>query len=180
MSAIETFGFGEYLLRPAGTNGNAEADLELARAWVAADPEHAGKVLPEFWIEQRLLRDSFLLRDSVGPIYFFKMHLESRTTLQIENAAMKAEPNVWEDVVRIFLQFHPYDVNMGRVFERYVLRNRITRGLEEGMIWLERMLRQGPVKEYYFDSQNESLIRFSQKRLGFTRDGSILRKRLDT
>jgi hypothetical protein len=145
-------------LRPAGTDGNWEQDLELARAWVAADPDHAGKVLPEFWLEQKLDRDSFLLRDAIGPIYFFKMHLA--------NKWQQGDPgNLMLPAVRIFLQFAPE-------------KNRISKALIAGTAWLERMLKQGPMKEYYFDSQNESLIRFSQKRLGFTREGSILRKRL--
>jgi hypothetical protein len=183
MSAIETFGFGEYLLRPAGTNGNAEADLELARAWVAADPEHAGKVLPEFWLEQTLGRDSYLLRDGVGPIYFFKMHLLGMVICDFKSGAEDVFPANrmgFDQAVRIFLQFPPLIFGMTGADTFYIGRRiRIANALTEGMTWLERMLKQGPVKEYYFDSQNESLIRFSQKRLGFTRDGSILRKRLD-
>jgi hypothetical protein len=51
------------------------ADIDLARAWTAADPDHAGRVLPEFWIT-----DGWLLSDREGPIFFFRgIRIKPRT-----------------------------------------------------------------------------------------------------
>jgi hypothetical protein len=53
-------------------------DLELARDWTAADPDHAGRVLPEFWITR-----GWLLSDDKGPLFFFRGIRTMSRTLEI-------------------------------------------------------------------------------------------------
>lgn len=69
MTAIETFTFSGYTLRPA-----TKHDLSLAQLWTLADVHHAEITAPSFWVEQRLGRDAFILSDGAGPVFFFKMH----------------------------------------------------------------------------------------------------------
>jgi hypothetical protein len=133
------FTFGGYQLREA-----LAQDLELARAWTAADPDHAGRVLPEFW-----LTNAWLLSDSAGPIFFFRGIRQGLGGRELE----------------IHIQFAPG-----------LTRQRLTAALMEGMAWLEANTQD--VDEIRFDSKNFSLIRFCEKRLGFTNAGGKLTKRL--
>lgn len=165
MTALNTFKFGEYFLRPAN-----ELDRALAEKWTAADPEHAGVIEPGFWLENRLGRDGFLLSDQRAPLYFFKMHIHGIYDLRLPDAAGTNGPvEMFEslhDAVQVFIQFPPFR------------DGRVMRGLTEGCKWLERTIAPMGARELFFDSKNESLIRFCVSRLGFTRDGNNLRKKL--
>lgn len=68
MTALNTFQFGGYALRPATGD-----DAELAHAWTQADAEHRENTAAAFWTEQGLGCDSYLLSDPISPIFFFKM-----------------------------------------------------------------------------------------------------------
>lgn len=169
MSAIETFRFGQFTLRPAGS---AVWDYRLAKEWTAADPVHAGKIQPGFWIEQKpLSRDSYLVIDRQGPTLFFKTILFSQPKLP---DPMQVDAIAKEMAVEIFMQFPP----RGQGEEAIQTRDRIMEALKEGAPWLERVLKQKHIAEIFFESESPSLIRFSVKRLGFIRDGLKLRKRL--
>jgi hypothetical protein len=181
MTAINTFKFGEFFLRPAG-----EQDRALAERWTAADPDHAGVIDPNFWLENKLGRDGFLLSDASGPVFFFKMHIYSRFTLPapkklvLDNgkvAALDEEERNLLNVVQVFIQFPPWDYDCGPDL-RLTLRGRVSKGLAEGCEWLERTVQPMGATELFFDSKNESLIRFCVNRLGFRRDGDNLRKKL--
>lgn len=158
MGAVETFCFSGFTLRPAGERG----DFDLASAWTEADPHHRSTVLPEFWLEQCPGRDSYLFLDQEGPLFFFKMILfiwSSRDRAKIEKRC------------QLHIQFSP------RMEEKHE-RQRVMRGLREGLAWLEAMLKQCQVKELFFDSRSESLVDFTVKRLGFEQVGETLSKRI--
>lgn len=154
MSALETFTFNGYTLRPAN-----ESDLPLAQLWTLADTDHKDITLPSFWIEQRIGRDSYLLSDGAGPVFFFKLHV---TTWR--GSAMKPCR------VELHIQFMPgiTDEDTGR----------IRGGLTQGMTWLERVLRLSAIREVSFDSSNRKLIAFCKKRLGFSGEAGRLVKHI--
>jgi hypothetical protein len=82
MTALSTLRFSGYTLRPAG-----EADRRLAEQWTSRDLDHAGKIDPGFWLEQRPGMDSVVMEDSQGPVFFFKTQLlttkDERITAQV-------------------------------------------------------------------------------------------------
>lgn len=158
MTATATFRFGEYELRPAGTK---RGDLGLAVAWVDSDPDHQGTP-PGFWIDQKANIDSYLLSDDSGPVFFFKIVQRE----QRENAPFFTVTKIAE----IHIQFRPVTTRAER--------ERLMTALQEGLVWLEKVLASVGVQEIYFDSRNTNLIRFCLKRLAFTQDGERLTKRI--
>jgi hypothetical protein len=148
MTARETFQFDQkYTLRPA----RLLSDYALALDWTEADPDHAGKVDPQFWLEQGEGKDAYLFSDDKGPLFFFKMVIATGSAVEIH------------------IQFPP---NRNSAHQR----QRIARGLLQGIAWLERVLAHCQIREMFFDSINSSLIGFSIKRLGFQFIGGKLRK----
>jgi hypothetical protein len=146
MSALNTLHFKGFTLRPAG-----EADRRLAEQWTAQDAEHAGKIDPGFWLEQRLGVDSVLVLDGKGPVFFFKAAMYDKKKA--------GEMGPGKRVAQVFIQFMP------RATEED--RERTRTALTLGMQWLEPVLEQGGAEEIFFDSGNEKLIAFCVKRLGF-------------
>lgn len=147
MSAIETFSFSGFTLRPATLS-----DRQLAETWTLADPFHK-QVSPEFWIEQKLGRDSYLLSDQRGGVFFFKLiRLTDRK-------------------VEFHIQFMPDTEPEAR--------SRTRRGLVEGFVWIERVLLTNAIEEVTFDSNNPELMAFCRKRLGFTVESGRLWKTLN-
>jgi len=138
MSADQTFIFGNYKLRPAGT-----ADLPAAVAWTAADADHAGRTRPEFWIEQTMGKDSYMLEDHEGPLFFFKLHRLSISAVELH------------------CQFPPASTDAHQ-------RERVQEGIIKGFEWLEGALMQSKVREVFFDSTHLPLRSFAVRRLGFT------------
>ena len=161
MAALREFEFGGFKLKPA------TADYyRLAEVWTKNDPDHRDKLDFEFWLEQDACRDSYLLFDQDGPLFFFKMHLINRQTVRVfiqfpTEATSKEFANTPEDI---------------RKAQR--TGERLRRGLLLGMAWLEEMLKKNGVKEIFFDSVSKSLISFCVKRLGFTEEGEYLKKHL--
>jgi hypothetical protein len=148
MSADHDFRFGRYHLRPT-----FKADMARAVKWTAADPDHAKRTRPEFWLEQSISRDSYMLDDPEGPLFFFKIH---RLTLK---------------AVELHIQFPPEDSQKQKM--------RVQHGLIEGFAWLEGMFKAAKINDVSFESTSPPLIRFAVKRLGFTQDGlSRLHKEL--
>lgn len=152
MSAIETFSFDGYTLRPARTS----RDLALATRWTEADRDHR-EVDPAFWVEQKLGQDSYLLTGQGGPIFFFKV------------AALNSS------AVELHIQFPPMpEAAEARREQTMLLRDALSRGFA----WLERVLIQSHVREVYFDSTSTSLIAFCVHHLEFQHDNGKLRKLL--
>lgn len=138
----EGFKFAGYRLRPA-----IEDDLLLAARWTAADPFHKDGTPPEFWIEHRAYTECYLLEDGRGPLFFFRIDQISDSLR--ERAALH-------------IQFAPKET------EDHAERTRT--GLTVGMEWLEGMLSQTSIREIFFDTRNEKLLRFAVKRLDFEVD----------
>jgi hypothetical protein len=144
MTAQHAFSFGGYLLRPA-----EQGDLHLATEWTAADVYHAGKTKPEFWIEQTINRDSYVLEDTEGPIFFFKIH----------RLSIKA--------IELHCQFPPTDQADESEGAKYD-RKRVQQGILKGFEWLEGALKKTKVEDLFFDSAHGPLRAFAVKRLGFS------------
>jgi hypothetical protein len=150
MTALSTLRFSGYTLRPAG-----EADRRLAEQWTAWDEDHAGKIDPGFWLEQRPGMDSVVVEDSQGPVFFFKTCLLN----QIEPGR---GPHA-----QVFIQFMPCATEEDR--------ERTRDALVEGTAWLAPVLEQSGAEEIFFDTRQPKLIAFCQKRLGFIVDGKDLK-----
>lgn len=148
---METFQFKGYRLKPASL-----VDLPLAKAWTKADPDHAGKVDPGFWLGQSARTQSYLLIDADGPVFFFKGSVAGKS-------------------LEVHVQFPPDD----DAAMHHLRRRRISQGLIEGLTWLEGHMRYA-VDEIVFESTTPALIRFCQRHLGFTHEGGRLRKKLNT
>jgi hypothetical protein len=146
MRMKRSYQFSGYTLRPCGAQ-----DVALATRWTEADPDHAGRVSPSFWVV-----NGYLLSDSEGPIFFFKGALRGVG-------------------LEVHLQFPPYD----NPAMKHRLRHRISQGLIEGTEWLEKKM-AGKICYITFESKTPALIRFCEKRMGFTHEAGKLRKSLST
>lgn len=161
MSAIETFRFNGYTLRPAGAS---IWDYRLANEWSSCDPAHRNTLKGDFWIEQRIRVDSYVFENGAGPLLFFKMHGHGPDYERAET-------------VELFVQFAPRHASSGAEARQRL--KQLQEGLKEGFAWVERILSLNGVSKVYFDSRNELLIRFCIKELGFQRDGERLTKPIE-
>lgn len=142
MASLPVYQFGGYTFRPATVD-----DKQLARLWNMMDPEHKWELqYPDYWIEQNNQVNSYVLEDAVGILFFVK---------SIQHMSNEIE---------ITLQF---DRECG-----IVSKARVVRGLEVGFEWLKKALPMNGFKSLYFMSKNEDLILFTEKRLGFVKDGT--------
>jgi hypothetical protein len=148
------FEFAGLMVRRSGPD-----DLEMAEDWTAADPDHANRVDPRFWLSQSELMQSYLVSDGDGPLYFFTGRLTPGKTLEIH------------------VQFAP-DEMYQTPESRHALRGRVMRALIDSTAWLETRMR-GVAKEMVFDSANEGLIRFCVKRMGFAAVNGKLSKKVE-
>lgn len=130
-------------------------DFALAEAWTNADPDHAGKVDPLFWLRQSECDQGYVLSDSQGPLFFFKGVIIGRS-------------------MEVHIQFLPCSAE---VHEFHELRFRLGNGLMKGMAWLEARMR-GVVDQIFFESSSMGLIRFCEKRLGFAMTNGRLLKQI--
>ena len=150
MIEYPSFKFAGFTLR-----GAVQDDLDLAMAWTIADEDHKHNTLPDFWIENNLIANSFLLLDAIGPVFFFKMVRLKAGRL---NSLFPAER-----AVEIHIQFPPHDQRGGRL--------RTMQGLAIGFDWLKKILGEQGFDAVYFTSKNQRLISFCVERLGFFQDG---------
>lgn len=141
MYRLPTYQFDQYTFRPA-----LESDVELARAWNAADKDHTWEAqYPDYWIEQNPMMNSYLLEDADGTIFFVKsirhQHCEVEITLQFDRRC------------------------------RSVSRMRAMRAMIAGFGWLKKTLPRNGFRAVYFASKSKTLGLFVEKVLGFTHDG---------
>lgn len=148
MSASGTYHFGTYTLRPAG-----EADLARAVRWTAADVFHAGRTRPEFWIEQTVNRDSYVLEDREGAVFFFKLH-----RLAIHAVELHCQFPPLDDIAA--------DIEGEEATAKYE-RERVREALQRGFEWLEGALKISKVRDVFFDTTHGALRNFAVRRLGF-------------
>ena len=139
MTAVRTFHFDEYMLRPVD-----ESDRPFAINWTLADPDHRDVTQPHFWMEQSPTRDSYVLLDRWGRVFFLKMC------------------QVSSDAVELHIQFPPEEEDDSR--EQTL---RIARALIVGMDWLEKELKKFGIRRMAFDSVSQRLIKFAVKKLKF-------------
>lgn len=135
MENLPKFRFDGYELTPA-----TEEDLPLATRWVQTDMFHRN-LDPEFWTRQLPGINCYLLRDSEGPVFFFRMQLTAVT-----------------HELCTYIQFGP---------RNEVSRERTTKGMTDGMRWLEDMARSCGFNRLVFSSKNISLVLFARRTLGF-------------
>jgi hypothetical protein len=138
---MPVYQFDGYTFRPATPD-----DRTLARLWNMMDPEHKWELqFPDYWIDQNNRVNSYVLEDSIGILFFVK------SIRQADNE------------IEIAIQF---DRECGTVSKA-----RVMRGMAAGFAWLKDALPMNGFKSLYFQSKNEDLILFTQKRLGFVKDG---------
>lgn len=154
MTAVHVlkFGLDTFTLRPAA----GEFDLELARMWSREEPDHDGRLAPEFWLCQGPRTDSYLLSDPRGPLLFFRIDLIAKPDGTL--------------FASLHIQFTPIRQPIDRL--------RICDGLREGIEWLVPMLAASGIGEIFSDTPSDRLIRFAVKRLGFSQVGNTIIRQL--
>jgi hypothetical protein len=125
--------FADYKLRET-----TESDRDHCAAWIAADPDHVGKVVADFFLSREPGIESFVLEDKFGePIFYFRMTRAMRVDIQF-GPAVTAE-------------------------ERKRNREALTHGLE----WLHQMALLACIRQISFESSNPELRAFCEKRFSF-------------
>jgi hypothetical protein len=152
----EAWEFDGYRLR-----ATIASDLGLAAEWTAADAAHAG-LDPMFWLEQGPSKQSYLLFDDEGPVFFFKGIL-----------AMVAHLGGTQ-ILEVYIQFPPFAT---AAHEVHAYKTRIARALAGGTEWLAGRMR-GVVDEFVFETSSPSLKHFCERRLDFEMRDGRLRKRI--
>jgi len=141
LNNLPVYEFDGYRFRPATPD-----DKPLSRLWNMMDPEHKWELqFPDYWIEQNSQVNCYVLEDAIGILFFVK---------SIRHA---------DNEIEITLQF---DRECG-----ITSKARVVRGLDAGFQWLKEALPMNGFKSLYFMSKNEDLILFTEKRLGFVKDG---------
>jgi hypothetical protein len=145
--------FAGFTIKPAR---RLEANyFDIARAWTEADAEHRETTPAEFWFEQDLGVESYVMEDRYGVVFFFKL--------------MRLR-----DQVELHIQFSPMAGDAPQEAER---RTRIINGLTKGLQLVERALASRNVTAVFFTSKSPALIRFCTKRLGFQVMDPVRRRR---
>lgn len=181
MRELPTHSFGGYTLRPAG-----EADRELARAWNAVDTDHAWELeQPDYWTASGLSVNCYVLcrphvlRCPLEPLFFFRMvrpwlrpdgEQVYFIDLWLSGPSASDEDVKRADWVEINIQF---DRTGHTPYWNTML------GMEAGMKWLETILPVNGIHAVYFNSKNQRLIRFAEKRLGFVKDGERYKRMIE-
>jgi hypothetical protein len=127
------FHFDGYTLRLT-----EERDRPLLTTWIAADPNHAGRVLPDFFLRNPPGEDCWALEDVAGHVVFY---FKTQTA------------------VRLHIQFGPAETEAERAVNREAMLC--------GMRWLETRLCANNFREMVFQSDNRILRIFATHELGF-------------
>lgn len=147
---MATFFFNGHTLRTAIRTVEL---YELARQWVAADPDHRETTPAEFWFEQKMGTESYILEFKDQVVLFFKL-----------------VRNFVSEEVEIHLQFPPAAAKTS------AQQWRVMAGMIRGLEWVERALVNRKVSTLFFTSKSATLIRFAEKRLGFEQKNGRLQK----
>lgn len=125
--------FGAYRLRRA----TQEQDHDIIAKLIAADPDHNGRVKPEFFYAREPGIETFCMEDASGhPLYF-------RITR----------------VLRVDIQFGPTESAEQRATTREALM--------DGFAWLIAQARKAGMRQVIFDSVSRPLIAFCRRRFRF-------------
>jgi hypothetical protein len=137
------FKFAEYSVRKA-----TAADHESIVQWIMCDPDHRGRVAPEFFYTDEPGIESMVLEKNGEICFFFRL---SRA-------------------LRIDIQFAPSETRQEKV--------RTGRALDDGLNWLMGMAQDAGHRQIIFESSVEHLIEFCEKRLKFQRSKNELVRHL--
>lgn len=135
------FTFDGYTVRPV-----AERDRTYLDLLITADPYHADRMTPDFFLDLGPGEDAWAMEDEEHRIVFY---FKTAT------------------VVRVAIQFADWGTHSAR--------NRNQRALTRGLRWIENLLRQNRFTEMIFDSEGPELRAFSRRRMGFA-SSAILSK----
>jgi hypothetical protein len=117
------------------------ADLKQLSQWIDADQTHRGIFVPHDFMSGRLAADPrsscYALEDEQGVIFY----------IRLSRAA------------RVRIQFGPQE---GRAQQK-----RVTRGLINGMAFLESTLGRAGCEEWIFDTESPQLKNLAERLLGF-------------
>jgi hypothetical protein len=138
---LPVYQFDGYTFRPATLE-----DKPLARQWNMMDSDHKWELqYPDYWIEQNNQVNNYVLEDAISILFFV------RSVRHLGNE------------IEVTLQF---DRECGMVSKA-----RVMKGMEVGFAWLKEALPMNGFTALYFVSKNQDLILFTEKRLGFVKDG---------
>lgn len=141
MISLPVYTFSSYTFRPCIPD-----DQPLARSWNRMDPEHEWEMqFPDYWVEQNEQVNSYVLEDALGILFFVKSIRHMGHELEIS------------------LQFDRECAMVSKI--------RVMRGIEVGFEWLKEALPMNGFTTLYFLSENQELISFTEKRLGFVKEG---------
>jgi hypothetical protein len=113
------------------------ADLEMLRAWIAADEDHRETTLPEFFVKAPAGVSCGIVSDPIGPVFAIR----------------------FERCLRLHIQFMPQATASDR--------GRVADALLEGLGWLKNFARGQSFQQLIFVSAVQPLVRFCERRLGF-------------
>lgn len=127
------FTFDGYTVRPVSERDRVYLDL-----LITADPYHADRMTPDFFLDLGPGEDAWAMEDEDHRIVFY---FKTAT------------------VVRVAIQFADWGSHRAR--------NRNQRALTKGLRWIENLLRQNRFTEMIFDSEGPELRQFAGRRMGF-------------
>lgn len=115
-----------------------EADREQCEAWIAADPDHRGRVKADFFLKSSPGIECLVFEDKYGdPIFYFRQ----------------------ERALRIHIQFGPSET------AEQIKRN--VDGLAKGFAWLKERAAYSGFRQIIFQSTVQALVIFCKRRFGF-------------
>jgi hypothetical protein len=136
---------GNYIWREATALDRKQLEL-----WIAADPDHAGTVEPEFFCRNAEGRECYAVEDGQGLVIFY----------------LKLTSLYCGKVLQLDIQFRPHD--------RFARPKWTADALIDGMEWLKTATAGAGVARMTFTSTRPDLIAFAKRRLGFAeRDGTL-------
>lgn len=154
--------FGKYKLFAA-----EPSDYATAKAWTDADPFHAGRVDPSFWLKRAPGIESYLLYDETGPVYFARLQ-----RIYHEHAEPSPDEKLIPPVIYAGLELHIQFAPPSQVST-----HRTAQALNDGLEWLIKTLTTDDRTALMrFDSQHSRLTAFACERLGFVeQDGHLIK-----
>jgi hypothetical protein len=115
-----------------------ERDRDLLAVWIEQDPDHRDRVDPDFFMRSDQGKECFAVEDDHGHVVFYiKMTRALRLDVQFGSDEMIAD------------------------------RERNADAMREGFEWLRTGAAGSGIWEILFDSTNEPLVRFAERRLAF-------------
>jgi hypothetical protein len=147
-------GIGKHILRPA-----TEKDRELIAQWIEGDPDHRGRVTPDFFLGKQPGKGE-RKRDIKGQECFAVEDLNGHVVFYIKMTR----------TLRLDIQFGP----AGTIAEK----QRNADALDGGFEWLRIAAAGSGIWEINFNSTNRPLTRYAERRLAFRKAPNELSHRV--